>query len=107
MYIDVDSKELVRVITEIEKRKPKGRSKKFQQADVELYFLAGLAIFVVDTIEISTPAKGQDWRGRVLFPKIVLIPYVKNPPKGPTVRFSYEAGKVQIENFKINALHLD
>ena len=103
MYIDVDSSELVRVITEIQKRKPKGRSKKFEQASIELYFLAGLAIFVVDTIEISAPAKGQDWAGRVIFPKIVLIPYIKNPPKVPSVRFSYEAGKIQIENFKINA----
>lgn len=106
MYIEVDSAELVRIISEIQKRKPKGRSKKFEQASIELYFLAGLAIFVVETIEISTPAKGQDWSGRVLFPKIVLIPYIKNPPKTPTVRFSYESGKIQIENFKINAQHI-
>jgi hypothetical protein len=103
MYIDIDSKELVRIISEIEKRRPKSRSKKFTQADIELYFLAGLAIFIVDTIELSTPAIGSQWRGRVVFPKIVLIPYIKNPPKVPTVRFSFEDGKIQIENFKIKA----
>jgi hypothetical protein len=104
MHLDVDSKEFIKLLTEIEKRKPRRKSKKFVQSEVELYYLMGQAIFVVDNIEVGTPAKGN-WRGKVSFPKSVLTPYLTIAPKDATIKFAYEDGKIQIENFKMKAVH--
>ena len=105
MYLEVDSKEFIELLTEIEKRKPRRNSKKFVQSEVELYFLIGQAIFAVHNIELGIVAKG-DWRGKVAFPKSILAPYLSIAPKEATLRFIYENGKIQIENFKMKATHI-
>ena len=102
MQIEISTKEFLELVTQLKKKGPKTNTKKYLNAKVDLFMLAGMAIFRVESVELAVPAKGY-WGAKVSFPFAVLISYLTAKPAAEILKIQYLENKIIFENFKISA----
>jgi hypothetical protein len=102
MEITVNTQEFLKLIEQLKKKGPKTNTKKFLNAKVDLFYLAGMAIFRVESVELAIPAKGY-WGAVVSFPFPVLLSYLTAKPTNEEFKIAFLDKKIIFENFKITA----
>ena len=102
MEITVSTKDFLNLVEQLKKKGPKNKTKRYLNAKVDLFLLAGMAIFRIENVELAIPAKGY-WGAMVSFPFPVLLSYLTAKPIGEDFKIQYQDNKIIIENFKITA----
>jgi len=102
MEIEIKTELFLDAVTQLKKKGPKIKTKKYLNAKVDLFLLAGMAIFRVESVEVAVPAKGY-WGAKVSFPFAVLISYLTAKPVTEVIKIQYLGNQLILENFKITA----
>jgi hypothetical protein len=89
-WIEIDRDDFVDAL----KRLKTGRiTKAFLHQELQIGFLQGEAVFCIQGAQIRKPATGL-WNGFVCLQYGVLAPYLKVKPEHPSVRLTYDNGKL-------------
>lgn len=102
MQTEINTKEFLELVVQLREKGPKTNTKRYLNTKVDLFMLAGMAIFRVESIELALPATGY-WGAKVTFPFAVLISYLTAKPAAEILKIQYLENKIIFENFKISA----